>query len=87
MEKMNEPSLLAFIDSVSFMLDDITLFLDTHPKCQEALESYNHYKHLRKQAVKEYTSLYGPLNDYEVNAENYWTWVNNPWPWERGCGC
>ena len=73
MNNMNKQQLFAFITEVSFALDDISLYLDTHPECQ--------------QAVREYTTAYGPLNRYQVNDDNYFDWVDKPWPWERECGC
>jgi len=36
--------LARFIDEVSFALDDVVLFLDTHPCNQEALACYEEYK-------------------------------------------
>ncbi len=87
MNKMNQQQLLHFITEVSFALDDIALYLDTHPKCQQGLACYENYKSMRTQAVKDYTTLYGPLNRYQVNDCNYFDWVNKPWPWERECDC
>lgn len=87
MNKMNQQQLLHFITEVSFALDDIALYMDTHPRCHEALSVYENYKNMREQAVKDYTTLYGPLNRYQVNDSNYFDWVNKPWPWERECDC
>lgn len=85
MNKMNKKQLLCFINEVSFALDDLALFLDTHPTCKQALVSYENYKGMRKQAIKDYNQLYGPLNKYQVNDSNYFDWVNKPWPWEKEC--
>ncbi len=87
MNNMSKKELFDFINQVSFMLDDITLFLNTHADCEEALAAYCEYKELRKEACMEYTEKYGPLNKYDVNVCNYWDWVNKPWPWEGECGC
>lgn len=85
--KMNRNQLMRFITEVSFALDDIELYLDLHPSCPRALSSYENYQSMRSQAVKDYTSMYGPLNKYQVNDSNYFTWVENPWPWEGECNC
>ncbi len=37
MNRMNKGELLTFIDEVTFALDDLTLYLDTHPHCEKAL--------------------------------------------------
>lgn len=74
--------LFMFITEVGFAIDDVVLYLDTHPEDKQALEYYDTYKKLRKQAAAEYTKLYGPLTDEDVNSCNYWAWVKDPWPWE-----
>ncbi|MGN0367343.1 MAG: spore coat protein CotJB [Wujia sp.] len=84
---MNKAQLLQFIDQVTFMLDDIALYLDTHPTCRQGLEAYEHYKMLRKEAVAEYQRMYGPLNRYSVEPGKDFNWINGPWPWEGACGC
>lgn len=66
MNNMNKQQLFAFITEVSFALDDISLYLDTHPECPKALAAYSNYKAMRQQAVREYTTAYGPLNRYQV---------------------
>ncbi len=84
---MNQNQLFEFIRNNSFMIDEIGLFLNTHPECKEALHAYDEFKKLRKKAIEEYTEMYGPISKYNVNADNYWTWVNSPWPWQKECGC
>ncbi len=74
--------LMKYINEVSFALNDVTLYLDTHPDDTKALEYYHKYKEQRHQAVKEYEQCYGPLLNYDVNCSERWTWVDGPWPWE-----
>lgn len=73
------------INAVSFAIDDVKLYLDTHPCDKQALVYYEAYKKLRKQYIEEYTECFGPLTADNVNACNYWTWVSKPWPWEGEC--
>lgn len=87
MEKMCQKELFSLINQTSFMLDEIALYLNTHPDCVQAIDAYNHYRQLRCEAVRDYTELYGPISKYDVNADNYWSWINKPWPWEGECGC
>lgn len=77
-------TLLNKIDAVSFAIDDVKLYLDTHPCDEQALMYYDAHKKLRHQYVEEYTKCFGPLTADNVDTCNYWTWVNKPWPWERG---
>ncbi len=86
-QKPCRADLLNRINIVSFAVDDVKLFLDTHPHCQEALEYFEEYKCLRNNALKEYAKYYGPLTiDTTDSASNCWNWINEPWPWQRG-GC
>lgn len=76
--------LLNWINIVSFSLIDISLFLDTHPCDKEALEHFEHFSDLRKQAMKEYSENYGPLTLDNVTNYKKWDWALQPWPWEGG---
>lgn len=71
------------IDTVSFAINDINLYLDTHPNDADALAQYEKYKTIRQQAVKEYTANFGPLTADNVTSTGKWSWVCTPWPWER----
>ncbi|MDR0946643.1 MAG: spore coat protein CotJB [Ruminococcus sp.] len=80
---MTMKNLMLAIQMYDFYLNDIKLFLDTHPTDKEALATYKKYKHLRDNAVSEYVQNWGPIvANNSVNAEKF-SWVNNPWPWER----
>lgn len=76
--------LMNWINMVSFMVDDIQLYLDTHPCDKEALEHFEHYKDLRVQALEEYARCYGPLTVDTTSDYDEWAWVMQPWPWEGG---
>ena len=79
---MTREQALKNLQMLSFALDDVTLFLDTHPTDRMAIEYYNKYKVLRERAYREFTEKYGPISNYDVNVRNRWTWVDGPWPWE-----
>ncbi|WP_246240814.1 spore coat protein CotJB [Anaerocolumna sedimenticola] len=70
------------VQAVCFALDDLRLFLDTHPYEKEAISNYEQYKNQRKQILQEYEQNFGPILAYNVKQENQWTWVESPWPWE-----
>ncbi len=80
--------LLDRIYEVSFAVDDVKLYLDTHPWDDEALVYFNEYSHMRNEALKEYAQYYGPLTiDTVVCSDSEkWNWINEPWPWQEG-GC
>lgn len=81
-KNQGQQRLFRFIMEVSFALEDVVLYLDTHPCDKDALCYYEQYRNMRKQAVDEYTRMYGPLSSKDVDNTNYWKWVNTPWPWE-----
>lgn len=87
MSKTNQEQLLRYIDEVSFAINDIVLFLDTHPCNACAMEYYHKYKELREQALKEYTACYGPLLNYDAPCTDTWIWAKQPWPWEKEGVC
>lgn len=84
--KPSRIQLLDYINEVSFAVNDITLFLDTHPCDQDAMAYFYKYSCLRNQAMEEYARLYGPLTIDTVNEtqSNTWQWNLQPWPWEGG---
>ena len=83
----NRSELLEWINVVSFAVDDVKLFLDTHPCNEDALEYFEEFKKQRVQALKEYAKYFGPLPlDTACPPAEYWCWINEPWPWQEG-GC
>lgn len=84
MNQMNKEQLLHWIDMVSFAVVEITLYLDTHPRDEEALKFFNHYVNLRGSAMHAYAEKYGPLTIDTASPDTYWAWAEQPWPWEGG---
>lgn len=86
MKSGNRHDLFHCIEETSFYMDDLRLFLDTHPCNQEAIAAFNYYASLRKELEMEYSELYGPLTSYTMNNNcEDWLWVCAPWPWEGEC--
>ncbi len=81
---MNEKkALLMKIKKYDFTLKELNLYLDTHPDCRRALAMFRKYKDLRSSAVDEYVSRYGPLVPEQSDDTGRWSWIDDPWPWER----
>ncbi|HOA00165.1 spore coat protein CotJB [Ruminococcus sp.] len=81
---MNEKNmLLSRIKKYDFTLKELNLYLDTHPNCRRALAMFRKYRELRRDAVQEYNKRFGPLTPEQVTGTQSWTWVEDPWPWER----
>ncbi len=85
MTNRSREQLMCIITEASFALDDVKLFLDTHPYDKEAMEYYQNYRLIRKEAMNEYRDCYGPISAYDVAEADMWTWINDPWPWEGAC--
>lgn len=67
---------------ISFALDELRLFLDTHPGDGAALALFGEYQARRREILDAYTPTYGPVEAYDVDTENGWSWLNEPMPWE-----
>ena len=67
---------------MSFCVDDVRLYLDTHQADMEALRYYQQQAILRKQLMRQYTNTFGPLTGYDPTMVNNWQWADDPWPWE-----
>lgn len=85
MKPGNQNQLKNFINEVSFAIDDLVLYLDTHPCDKEALACYQDYRKMRQEALEEYSRCYGPLLDDMVLDKEEWTWALQPAPWKGEC--
>ena len=85
MDGSSREKLFACIEATSFVMDDLRLFLDTHPTDRGALEYWDRVSQVRNEAVLEYTKCFGPIESYRVENDDRWTWVEGPWPWEGRC--
>lgn len=74
--------LMEKLQTADFALFDTVLYLDTHPTDQCALNYYDKIKQISNSIREEYVSKFGPLNNNDVESNNMFSWVNNPWPWE-----
>lgn len=75
-------TLMKRIDQASFAVDDVLLYLDTHPEDQEALKYYQYAAGLRREAVDAWQRQYGPLTVDSAYSTDRWSWLTEKWPWE-----
>ena len=78
-EKLSTP--LTELQTISFVLQELALYLDTHREDQEALSMYRNFQMLYEKAQKCYEAKYGPLN-HMAPTEGEYRWLDDPWPWE-----
>ncbi|MFR8171145.1 MAG: spore coat protein CotJB [Marvinbryantia sp.] len=83
-ETMSQMQLLNCINEVSFAVDDILLYLDTHPDDCAALAYSREMIATRREAMAVYARRFAPLTiDCTNDTESCrWEWVMQPWPWE-----
>ncbi len=75
--------LMQIIQKYDFALYDLTLYLDTHTQCTEALALFDKYRTMRDKAVEEYTQRFGALRAERNQNSRRWEWGKGPYPWER----
>ncbi len=82
-------SLMKKLCQVSFVLDDLILYLDTHPDEQEAIKLYNEKNRERMELKKEFAAKFSPLTRDCMTgcdkAEHGFCWQEGPSPWEGVC--
>jgi len=87
---MNQKDLLKQISEISFMTNNLALYLDTHPTDEQALTAFYQFMEQRKQLLKTYAEQFQPLTlncvqDRTNNGEQkHFTWCDGPLPWEGG---
>lgn len=70
------------IRALEFAINELALYLDTHPDDQKALCLHKKYCKECKELKDKYQKVFGPLTiNYPCNK---WRWLEEPWPWERG---
>lgn len=88
--------LLKQINEVSFTVDDLSLYLDTHPTDTDALTYFHQMASQKKQLLKTYAENFEPLTmecvcpDENNKSESFtkypgtkhWTWSDGPIPWD-----
>ena len=74
------------ISIISFVVVELTEYLDTHPCDQDALSYFGYYNRMLNQMTAEYAAKYDPLTIASAEAcSKEWKWGLTPLPWERRC--
>ncbi|MGN0354003.1 MAG: spore coat protein CotJB [Muricoprocola sp.] len=90
-QQRNECMMLQIME-ISFMMDDIRLYLDTHPEDKDGLQLLKQVIQRRKQLMKDFAEKHFPLTMdcmadlYEKNPESdCYCWQKGKVPWEGVC--
>ena len=90
-QKENSSQLLCQIQQISFVLDDLTLYLDMHGEDGQALAMYQEKLAVRDQMKKEFAQKFYPLTrdcvaycqgQAGVHGDHAFCWQDGPMPWE-----
>ena len=78
--KVNEA--LLDLMALDFAIDELGLYLTTHPDDQQALELYWSYIRLGREGRTKYEESNGPLLQTDI-TEGSFRWLDDPWPWDK----
>lgn len=89
-EKRNSRAcMLNEINEVSFAVNDLSLYLDTHPCDEKALKCFEEMSSRRNALLKEFAENFEPLTiDTAIDGcTETWKWTEQPFPWEKEGAC
>ena len=67
-------NLMRQIQAVSFAMDELRLFIDTHPCNTEAIALFNKYAAERKELIERYNDEVSPIGGYCPENGDSWRW-------------
>ena len=70
--------------ALDFVVQELKLYLDTHPEDDEAFASLKTCIRLSREGQRRYAEQYGPISFDDVRFGETYTWVDAPWPWQSG---
>lgn len=76
----NREELMKQLMAYKFAINDMSLFLNTHPEDERALRYHNEYVCEFNKIKDEYEREFGPIT-FETEMDS-WKWVTDRWPWE-----
>lgn len=79
--KTEREALLFNILKLSFALNDLNLYLDTHHDDERVYHLFCEYALTLQKCVEEYEKKYQVL-EFSHDTLGKYTWIDNPWPWE-----
>ncbi len=85
----NREELMSRLSAVSFAINDLTLYLDTHPDCQKGLALFYQLLDQRLSLLSGFADDFYPLTQTSMITGNYdqnkYGWPEGPMPWEGAC--
>ena len=69
------------LQALEFVVQELALYLDTHPSDAEAFELFRQYSPMEKDARAAFVASNGPVLRSETADCKTYTWPKEPWPW------
>lgn len=76
-------TLLRQLSAAQFAAWEMHIYLDTHPQDRQALQAMQKYRREAQMLQREFEEKYGPITVADTIDDMTFTWINNPWPWEK----
>ncbi len=85
----NREELLNSLNAISFAINDLTLYLDTHPDCPNGTTLFYQLLEQRFTLLSNFANQFYPLTQTSLITGNYdqthYGWCEGPMPWEGAC--
>lgn len=75
--------LLQGVNEAGFFMQDLKLYLDTHPDDTTAIEMFHEACRQYKTCKEAFESSCYPLTSCGSSSEECWDWLKGAWPPER----
>ncbi|MBR4950044.1 MAG: spore coat protein CotJB [Clostridia bacterium] len=76
-------ALMKKLMQANFVLDDMRLYLDTHPCDEEGIKIFEAARMQRDEFLMEYEAKFGPVLADNGVTNGQWNWIEKPWPWQN----
>lgn len=88
-KQKSREDLMNRLSAVSFALNDLTLYLDTHPDCEKGLALFYQLLEERLSLLSDFAGEFYPLTQISMITgdfnKNQYGWPEGPMPWEGAC--
>ncbi len=88
-EEIKREKMMSELSTVSFAINDLTLYLDTHPDCPKGLTLFKELLQKRLDLLADFASHYYPLTQISMITGkpecDCYGWGEGPMPWEGAC--
>ena len=85
----NREEMMSSLAAVSFAINDLTLYLDTHPDCSKGIVLFHQLLEQRLSLLSSFATKFYPLTQTSMVTGDYdknqYGWSEGPMPWEGAC--